>query len=85
MFYIIMSYILAPKKEMLTPLLTFAYARADLAYAHMYHILPYADCWPMLTRVLLTPHPYIFLYTRGPFLNMNTWVLNVAHMARHMA
>ena len=35
-----MSYILAPNKEMLTPLLVFAYAHTRFAYAHT---LSYAE------------------------------------------
>jgi hypothetical protein len=54
---------------MLTPLLTFAYARAGLAYAHMYHILPSAElmlAYAHQSFAYATPL-YILIY-EGPLL-----------------
>jgi hypothetical protein len=52
-----MSYILAPNKEMLTPLLTFFLTRTPVLLTRI-SCLTRSLRWLTLTRVWLTPHPY---------------------------
>ena len=69
-----MSYILAPNKEMLTPLLTFC-LRAHRFCLRAYLVLRGAYAGLRAPQFCLC-----HTLTRGPLLNMNTRVQNMAHM-----